>query len=233
MLESLKFASRSSMLENKIKECNLTIIESTHPLIKDKLSKLRDKDTKMKDFRRLLEEVSNLLAFEATRDLITEVSSVSTPVAEANLEVLSKHVVVAVPILRAGLAMLPGITSLLSDIQIGILGIYRDEKTLRPISYYKKLPRGISRKSVIILDPMLATGGTMIDAVRLIKKEKPLAIKALCLIASRQGVDRFSKAHPDVNLFVAAVDEELNDRGFIVPGLGDAGDRYFGTEEEN
>ena len=211
----------------------MAIIESTHPLIKDKLSRLRDKNTQMKDFRRLLEEVSNLLAFEATRDLITEVISVSTPIAEANLIALSKHVVVAVPILRAGLAMLPGITSLLSDIQIGVLGIYRDEETLKPISYYKKLPDHIDQKSVIIIDPMLATGGTMIDAVNLIKKQNPIAIKSICLIASREGVKRFALIHPDVNLYVAAIDEELNDKGFIVPGLGDAGDRYFGTEEEN
>jgi len=211
----------------------MAILEATHPLIKDKLSRMRDKNTKMKDFRKILEEVSNLLAFEATRDLITEVISVSTPIADAQLEALSKHVVVAVPILRAGFAMLPGVMSLLSDIQIGVLGIYRNEETLKPISYYKKLPAGINRKSVMILDPMLATGGTLIDAVSVIKKEKPMAVKALCLIASREGTERFAKVHPDVNLYVAAVDEELNDKGYIVPGLGDAGDRYFGTEEDN
>ena len=211
----------------------MAILEATHPLIKDKLSRLRNKNTKMRDFRKILEEIANLLAFEATRDLITEVISVKTPIAEANLEALSKHVVVAVPVLRAGFAMLPGVMSLLSDVQIGVLGIYRDEETLKPITYYKKLPKGIKRKSVIILDPMLATGGTMIDAVNVIKKEKPIAIKALCLIASREGVNRFSNAHPDVNLYIGAIDEELNDRGFIVPGLGDAGDRYFGTEENN
>jgi uracil phosphoribosyltransferase len=210
----------------------MAILEATHPLIKDKLSRLRDKNTNMKEFRRLLEEVSNLLAYEATRDLITQVISVSTPVADAELEVLKRHVVVAVPILRAGLAMLPGIMSLLSDIRIGVLGIHRNEETLMPISYYQKFPEGIESKSFIILDPMLATGGTMIDAVNIIKKKKPVAIKALCLIASKHGIARFSEAHPDVNLYVAAIDEGLNEMGYIVPGLGDAGDRYFGTEEE-
>ncbi len=206
----------------------LIVIE--HPLVQHKLTFLRDKNTGSKEFRELVCELATLLAYEATRDLTLEEATVETPVALAHTKVLSGKKLGIVPILRAGLGMVDGMMSLIPAARIGHVGLYRDPETLSPVDYYCKLPADVSDRDIIIVDPMLATGGSAVEAVRIIKAAGCRSIKLVCLIAAPEGVKAVQSACDDVDIFVAAVDERLNEHGYIVPGLGDAGDRLFGTK---
>lgn len=201
-----------------------------HPLIQHKLSLMRDENTSSKDFRELLEEISMLMAYEVTRDLPTKIVEVQTPICKAQTRVISGKKLGLVPILRAGLGMVDGIMQLVPNARVGHVGLYRDPETLEPVEYYCKLPSDVEERDLIVLDPMLATGGSASAAIGFIKKRNCRNIKLVCLIAAPEGVARIQKNHPDVDIFVAALDECLNDHGYIVPGLGDAGDRLFGTK---
>ena len=201
-----------------------------HPLVQHKISLLRSKSTGTKEFRDLVSEIATLMCYEATRDLPTEEVEVETPIAIARTRVLSGRKLAFVPILRAGLGMVDGMLSLIPAAKVGHIGMYRNEETLGPTEYYCKLPSDIAERHVIVLDPMLATGGSACDAISLIKQKGAKSIKFLCLIAAPEGVERLQQAHPDVDIYIAALDEKLNENGYIVPGLGDAGDRIFGTK---
>lgn len=201
-----------------------------HPLIQHKITLIRDVKTGTKDFRELVQEIAMLMAFEVTRDLPLEEVEVQTPVAMAKAKVLSGKTVGIIPILRAGLGMVDGILSLVPGAKVGHIGLYRDPDTLQPVEYYCKLPTDAAERDMIIVDPMLATGGSANGAIALLKGHGIKKIKLVCLIAAPEGVQAVQKEHPDVDMFIAAVDEKLNDHGYIVPGLGDAGDRLFGTK---
>ena len=207
---------------------NVTIFD--HPLIQHKLSILRDKNTSSKDFRELVSEIAMLMCYEVTRDLPLEEVEIETPICKTTVKHLAGKKLAIIPILRAGLGMVDGIRSLIPSARIGHIGLYRDETTLKPVEYYCKLPKDIADRDVIVVDPMLATGGSGIDAVSQIKLRHPKSIKFVCIIAAPEGIEAFSKAHPDVSVYCAALDEKLNDNGYIIPGLGDAGDRIFGTK---
>ena len=207
---------------------NVTI--TNHPLIQHKLTLLRDKNTGSKEFRALVSEIATLMCYEATRDLpLTEVE-VETPVAMAKTKVISGKTLAFVPILRAGTGMLDGVLSLVPSAKVGHIGMYRDPETALPVPYSCKLPSDISQREVIVLDPMLATGGSAIDAIDQIKQYKPKSIKFMGIIAAPEGLKALTEAHPDVDIYCAALDEKLNEHKYIVPGLGDAGDRIFGTK---
>ncbi|MDA8353758.1 MAG: uracil phosphoribosyltransferase [Firmicutes bacterium] len=200
-----------------------------HPLIQHKLTYIRDKETGTKEFRELVEEVSALMAYEITRDMpLTEVT-VETPVTTAKCKVLSGKKLGLVPILRAGLGMVDGILRLIPAARVGHIGLYRDPETLKPVQYYAKMPSDIGDRELIVIDPMLATGGSAAEAISRIKEMGAKNIKLMCLIAAPEGVKEVQKAHEDVDIYVAAVDEKLDENSYIVPGLGDAGDRLFGT----
>ena len=201
-----------------------------HPLIRHKVSLMRDRETGTKDFRELLEEISMLMAYEVTRDLPLKEVEIETPVCRAKTKVISGKKLAVVPILRAGLGMVDGIMNLVPAAKIGHIGLYRDPDTLEPVEYYCKLPADVEERDLIVVDPMLATGGSASAAISFIKRRGCKSIKLECLIAAPEGIERVQKDHPDVDIFVAAVDERLNDHGYIVPGLGDAGDRLFGTK---
>ena len=201
-----------------------------HPLIQHKISLLRDKNTNTKDFRELVEEVSMLMVYEVTRDLPLVEKEIETPIAKACVPVLANKPVALVPILRAGLGMVGGIQRLIPIARVGHIGLYRDHETSMPVEYYCKLPPDIENSTVIILDPMFATGGSATMAVEYLKKSGATDLRLVCIIAARYAIDRMLKEHPDVPVFCAAVDKELNDDKYIVPGLGDAGDRIFGTK---
>lgn len=207
---------------------NVTIFD--HPLIQHKLSILRNKNTSSKDFRALVHEISMLMCYEATRDLPLEEVEIETPICKATVKHIAGKKLAIVPILRAGLGMVEAISSLIPSARIGHIGLYRDEETLKPVEYYCKLPKDISERDVIVVDPMLATGGSAIDAVSQIKLRNPRSIRFMGIIAAPEGIKAFTEAHPDVHVYVAALDEKLNEVGYIVPGLGDAGDRIFGTK---
>ena len=200
-----------------------------HPLIHHKLSILRDEKTSSRDFRTLVSEIAMLMCYEATRDLALQDVEVKTPVAVAKVKKLAGRKLAVVPILRAGLGMVDGMVNLVPSARVGHIGLYRDPETLMPVEYYCKLPSDISQRDVIVVDPMLATGGSAIDAITQIKKREPKNIKFMCIIAAPEGLEALKAAHPDVQIYVGALDEKLNDHGYIVPGLGDAGDRIFGT----
>lgn len=206
------------------------ILIMDHPLIQHKLSILRDKSTGSKEFRALISEIATLICYEATRDLPLEDVEIETPICTATTKVLSGKKLAVVPILRAGLGMVDGMLALVPSARVGHIGLYRDPDTLTPVEYYCKLPADIEEREVFVVDPMLATGGSAIDAITQIKKRGPKHIKFLGIIAAPEGLDALSKAHPDVDIFVASLDERLNDHGYIIPGLGDAGDRIFGTK---
>ena len=201
-----------------------------HPLVQHKVSHLRDKYTGTKEFKELVSELAMLLCYEATRDLPTEEVEIETPVAIAKTRVLSGRKLALVPILRAGLGMVDGMLTLLPAAKVGHIGLYRNEETLEPVEYYCKLPSDIAERDVMVLDPMLATGGSAVDAITQIKKRGAKSIKFLAIIAAPEGLERLHAAHPDVDIYVAALDEKLNENGYIIPGLGDAGDRIFGTK---
>lgn len=206
------------------------VTEIKHPLILHKLSMIRDKNTGSKNFRELVEEVSMLMAYEATRDLQTKEVEIETPICKTKCSVLAGKKVAIVPILRAGLGMVNGIINLIPAAKIGHIGLYRDEKTLKPVEYFCKLPQDIAQRDVIVVDPMLATGGSAADAITLLKKRGASKIRLMCLIASPEGINTVKEIHPDVDIYIASIDEKLNEHGYIVPGLGDAGDRLFGTK---
>ena len=201
-----------------------------HPLIQHKISLMRDRRTGTKEFRDLVSEVATLLCYEATRDLPLEEVEVETPIALARTKVLAGRKLALVPILRAGLGMVDGMLSMIPAAKVGHIGLYRNEGTLEPVEYYCKLPNDIAEREVMVLDPMLATGGSAIDAITTIKKKGAKHIKFIGLLAAPEGMKALHEAHPDVDIYVGALDERLNDKGYIVPGLGDAGDRIFGTK---
>lgn len=200
-----------------------------HPLIQHKLTFLRDKNTGSKMFRELVSEISMLMCYEATRDLPLESINIETPVAKTTTKVLAGRKLAFVPILRAGSGMLDAMLQMIPAAKVGHIGLYRDENTFEPVEYYNKLPVDIQERDVFVLDPMLATGGSAVDAITTIKKNNPKSIKFLCIVAAPQGIKVLTEAHPDVQVFCAAKDETLNENCYIVPGLGDAGDRIFGT----
>ncbi|MBE6866880.1 MAG: uracil phosphoribosyltransferase [Oscillospiraceae bacterium] len=201
-----------------------------HPLVQHKVSILRDENTGTKQFKELVSELAVLLAYEATRDLPLEDVDVQTPVDVAHCKMLSGKKMAIVPILRAGLGMVEGVQTLVPSAKVGHIGLYRDPETLQPVEYYCKLPADIEERDVFVVDPMLATGGSAADAIKLIKEKGAKRIKFLGLIAAPEGIEKLRSAHPDVDIYVAALDSHLNDHGYIVPGLGDAGDRIFGTK---
>lgn len=208
----------------------MSFFKVSHPLIEHKLSILRDKNTTTKEFRELVIELSMLLAYEATRYLPLEEVKIETPIAEAKGYMIMGKKLSVVPILRAGLVMAEGILRLIPSARVGHIGLYRDPATLKPIPYYCKLPNDISERDVFVVDPMLATGGSAVAAIDILKKEGCKNIIFISLIAAPEGRDFALSKHPDVNFFVASIDERLNDHGYIIPGLGDAGDRLFGTK---
>ncbi len=201
-----------------------------HPLIQHKVTLLRDKNTGSKEFRELIQEITELMCYEATRDLPLCEIEVETPITITKSKVIAGRKLAFVPILRAGLGMVDGAIELVPAARVGHIGLYRDPDTLKPVEYYCKLPGDIQERDVIVLDPMLATGGSAVDAISQIKKRQPKTIKFMCIIAAPEGLNALSEAHPDVQVYCAALDEHLNDHGYIVPGLGDAGDRIFGTK---
>ena len=202
---------------------------SEHPLIKNKLSILRDSRTATKEFKELISEITMLLTYEATRDLHLEAIEVQTPVAVAQCERLA-HEVVIVPILRAGIGMVEGMLSLMPNAKVGHIGLYRNEETLEPVEYFCKLPSCVGESKVFLVDPMLATGGSASAALTLLKQKGVKNITLLCIVSAPEGIAAIQKEHPDVDIYTAAYDIKLNEKGYIVPGLGDAGDRIFGTK---
>ena len=201
-----------------------------HPLIQHKLGLMRDKNTGVKEFRELLEEISMLMVYEVTRDLPTQEMEVETPLCKTKIRVLSGKKVGIIPILRAGLGMVDGVSRLIPAAKIGHIGLYRDPQTLQPVEYYCKLPADSENRELLVLDPMLATGGSASAAITFIKQRGCHNIRLVCLIAAPEGIARIQQDHTDVNIYVAGCDEKLNDHGYIEPGLGDAGDRLFGTK---
>ncbi|HZG87330.1 uracil phosphoribosyltransferase [Paenibacillus sp.] len=201
-----------------------------HPLIQHKLTYIRDERTNTKDFRELVDEVATLMAYEITRDVPLESTTVKTPVAVAEAKIISGRMLGLIPILRAGLGMVDGILKLLPAAKVGHIGLYRDPDTLQPVEYYAKLPTDVTERELIVIDPMLATGGSAIAAIQMLKNRGCKQIKLMCLIAAPEGVKAMQEAHPDVDIYTAAIDDYLNDHGYIIPGLGDAGDRLFGTK---
>lgn len=201
-----------------------------HPLIQHKLTFIRDTNTGTKEFRELVDEVATLMAYEITRELPLKEVEVQTPVCKAKTNVLAGKKLGIVPILRAGIGMVDGILNLIPAAKVGHIGLYRDPETLLPIEYYVKLPSDVSERDFILVDPMLATGGSAIAAVNSLKSRGAKNIKFMCLIAAPEGVTALTEAHPDVDVYIAALDEKLDEKGYIVPGLGDAGDRLFGTK---
>ena len=201
-----------------------------HPLIQHKLAILRDERTGVKEFREIVSEIATLMCYEATRDLPTEEVTIKTPVATGTFRTLAGKKLAIVPVLRAGLGMVDGILTLIPSAKVGHIGLYRDPETLEPVEYYCKMPTDIADREVIILDPMLATGGSASAAIQFIKNYEVKHVKLMNIIAAPEGIERVHRDHPDVDIYAAAVDEKLNDHGYIVPGLGDAGDRIFGTK---
>lgn len=207
---------------------NLYILD--HPLIQHKLTYIRDEQTGTKQFRELVNEVSMLMGFEITRNLPVKETEVKTPVTTCTSQVLTGKKIGIIPILRAGLGMVDGLLELLPAAKVGHIGLYRDPETLQPVEYYIKLPKDIQERILIVVDPMLATGGSANDAIESLKKRGAKSIKLMCLVAAPEGVKMIQENHPDVDIYLGAMDDSLNEAGYIVPGLGDAGDRLFGTK---
>ncbi len=201
-----------------------------HPLIQHKVTYIRDINTGTKEFRELVDEVATLMAYEITRNLPLTQKEIETPIGKGMSGVLAGKKLGIVPILRAGLGMVEGILNLIPAAKVGHVGLYRDPETLQPVEYYVKLPSDVSERELILVDPMLATGGSAIDAVHALKKRGAKNIRFMCLIAAPEGVKAMTDAHPDVDIYTAALDEKLDEKGYIIPGLGDAGDRLFGTK---
>ncbi|MDQ0202938.1 uracil phosphoribosyltransferase [Pectinatus haikarae] len=208
---------------------DLKISVIDHPLVQHKLTLMRMEETGTKDFRELLEEISMLMAYEITRDLPLVDVSINTPVAKCSSKTLNGKKMGLIPILRAGLGMVDGIVKLIPTIKIGHVGMYRDPKTLKPVEYYCKLPTDVAERTLIVIDPMLATGGSAAAALSLLKEKGAKHIIYLCLVSAPEGIRAINEMHPDIKIYTASIDEKLNENGYIVPGLGDAGDRLFGT----
>ena len=207
---------------------NVTVV--SHPLIQHKLTMLRDKNTPPKDFRELVKEISMLMAYEVTRNLKLEDIEIETPICKTTGKVLAGQDIAIVPVLRAGLGMVDGMLDLIPNAKIGHIGLYRNEETLQPVEYYCKLPNDIENRIVIITEPMLSTGGSMLGAINLLKRHGAKKIKSIHLVCAPKGIEAVTQAHPDVEIYAASIDEKYNETGYIVPGLGDAGDRLFGTK---
>ncbi len=207
---------------------NVTVV--SHPLIKHKLTMLRDKNTSSKDFRELVKEIAMLMCYEVTRNLPVKEIDIETPITKTKGIVLSGEDIAIVPVLRAGLGMVDGMIDLIPNAKIGHIGLYRNEETLQPVEYYCKLPKDIDKRIVIITEPMLSTGGSMNGAISLLKRYGAKNIKSIHLLCAPEGLEAVTKAHPDVEIFTASIDEKYDENGYIVPGLGDAGDRLFGTK---
>jgi uracil phosphoribosyltransferase len=207
---------------------NVVVVD--HPLVQHKLGLLRDQSTPTQVFRLLVDELTLLLTYEATKDLATEEVEIETPLERTSVQRISGKKVAVCPILRAGVGMLDGVLSLISGARVGFIGLYRNEETLEPVEYYVKLPQDIAERDVILLDPMLATGNSTAAAVGTVKRAGAQSVRLIAIIAAPEGIERLQAEHPDVTIVVAAVDRELNDRGYILPGLGDAGDRLYGTK---
>ena len=206
------------------------VVVTDHPLIQHKLTLMRDKNTGSKDFRELLTEITMLMGYEITRELPLEDIEIETPVIKTTAKVIAGKKLGIVPILRAGLGMVDGLVNLIPAAKVGHVGLYRDPETLQPVEYYCKLPQDIAEREMIIVDPMLATGGSAVAAIDVLKRDGAKVIKLVNLVASPEGIEEVHKYHPDVDIYVANIDEKLNDHGYIIPGLGDAGDRLFGTK---
>jgi uracil phosphoribosyltransferase len=207
---------------------NVVVVD--HPLVQHKLGLLRDKTTPTQVFRQLVDELTLLLTYEATKDMATEESEIETPLERTTVQRISGKKVAVCPILRAGVGMLDGVLSLISGARVGFIGLYRNEDTLEAVEYYVKLPQDIAQRDVLILDPMLATGNSTAAAVAAVKRAGAHSIRLIAIIAAPEGIERLQSEHPDVAIVIAAIDRELNERGYIVPGLGDAGDRLYGTK---
>ena len=208
----------------------MEVNELNHPLIEHKLAILRNKETGTKEFRELVSELAMFLCYEAMKDAKLEPKEIETPIQKTKVKMLNEDKYAFIPILRAGTGMLEGITTIIPNAKIGHIGMYRNEETLKPVKYFFKVPKDIANREVLILDPMLATGGSGCDAIQMIKDEGVKNIKFLCIIAAPEGIEKMQKEHPDVEIYCAKIDEKLNEIGYIVPGLGDAGDRIFGTK---
>jgi uracil phosphoribosyltransferase len=206
------------------------VVVVDHPLVQHKLGLLRDQTTPTQVFRQLVDELTLLLTYEATKELATEEVEIETPLERMTAQRISGKKVAVCPILRAGVGMLDGVLSLISGARVGFIGLYRNEETLEPVEYYVKLPQDIAQRDVILLDPMLATGNSTAAAVATVKRAGAHSIRLIAIIAAPEGIERLQSEHPDVTIVVAAIDRELNDRGYIMPGLGDAGDRLYGTK---
>ncbi len=201
-----------------------------NPLIEHKLSIIRNKKTGTKEFREVIGEIATFLCYEAMSDAVLEEVEIETPICKAKVQTLNEHNYAFVPILRAGTGMLDGLVKVMPNAKIGHVGLYRDEETLKPIRYYYKMPKDIANREVIVLDPMLATGGSASDTITMLKQDGVKKIKFLCILSAPEGIKKLQEIHPDVQIYTATIDEKLNELGYIVPGLGDAGDRIFGTK---
>ena len=208
----------------------MEVIELNHPLVSHKLTILRDKQTGTKEFREIIGELSMMLCYEAMKDAKLDDKEIETPICKMQGKTLNEDKYAFVPILRAGTGMLDGLIKVMPNAKIGHIGMYRNEETLKPVRYYFKTPKDLDKREVIVLDPMLATGGSGIDAIDSLKESGAKKLKFLCIIAAPEGIKKLQEAHPDVQIYCAAIDEKLNEVGYIVPGLGDAGDRIFGTK---
>lgn len=206
------------------------VIECSHPLVQHKLAILRNVNTGAKDLRELVTEITMLMGYEVTRDLPLEKRTIKTPMGDAEVNMISGKKIGIVPILRAGLGMVDGFLNLIPAAKVGHIGMYRDPETFKPVTYYCKMPEDVSKRQIIVVDPMLATGGSAIDAINELKSMGVKQIKLANIIAAPEGIEAVQKAHPDVDIFVASIDQRLNDHKYIIPGLGDAGDRLFGTK---
>ena len=208
----------------------MEVIELNHPLVSHKLTILRNEKTGTKEFREIVSELSTILCYEAMKDAKLEDVDIKTPICQMHVQKLNEDRYAFVPILRAGTGMLDGLIRVMPNAKIGHIGMYRNEETLKPVKYYYKTPKDLENREVIVLDPMLATGGSGIDALTMLKESGAKKLKFLCIIAAPEGIKRMQEVHPDVQIYCAAIDEKLNENGYIVPGLGDAGDRIFGTK---
>lgn len=209
------------------------VVETNHPLIQHKLTLMRDKNTGSKDFRELLTEIAMLMGYEITKDIPLKDVEIETPIQKTSSKVVAGKKLAIIPILRAGLGMVDGLVSLMPAAKVGHVGLYRDPETLKPVEYYCKLPQDIGERDIIVVDPMLATGGSAVAAIDLLKSKGAKSIKLANLVAAPEGIAEVQKYHDDVDIYVASVDERLNEHGYIIPGLGDAGDRLFGTDRKS